>query len=247
MSARSINKRLMKNKVRSFWGRRAYVPLRIPREFFPVPKPTYEGTVLDGTEHINYVGWSRRHDDGTMSVYRIGETSSGGDPRKREDEDLDPGHTHGHRSQHYLHVHCNYKSEDAEDWSWVEASETRGPVETRDELYLDLPVFDSPTRYAGDEGTEDLLEMADRYVAREKWEQDHLYNAKTWNPEFARLFNEPAYWAKTWYFDEDSDPKYYYVIFSVKWFIRSYRQHFCAGANRLLKYLKKTHPRAKIL
>jgi len=77
--------------------------------------------------------------------------------------------------------------------------------------------------------------------------QVQVYHAETWSPEFARLFNEPSFWAKTWYFDEHSDPKYYYVIFSVKWFIKSYRQRFCSGASRLLKHIKNTHPKAKIL
>lgn len=235
MSARSINKRLMKKKVTSFWGRRAYVPLRIPREFFPVPKPTYKGTVLDGAVLEDYLGWTRKHDDGTMSLYHIGEISSGGDPREHHLEDNeDP--------RHLLHVrHDGYW------WNWVKAYEARGVPEKRDIFDIDLPPEDSPVRNAGEEGTEDLLEMVDRYMARQQWEQDHLYHAETWNPEFARLFNEPSFWAKTWYFDEETDPKYYYVIFSVKWFIKSYRDHFCSGANRLLKYLKKTHPKAKIL
>lgn len=235
MSARSIDRTLMKNKNVGMWGRRAYAALRIPREFFPVPKPTYEGTVLDGAEVIDCIGWGRRHDDGTMSVYHIGEVSSGGDPRERPFDDEDP--------RQYLHVRCD----DYGNWNWVEAYEARGVPEKRDILDIDLPVFESPTRHAGEEGTEDLLEMVDRFAARKQWEEDHLYHAETWNPEFARVFDPASFWAKTWYFDEWTDPKYYYVIFSVKWFIKSYRQHFCAGANRLLKYLQKTHPRAKIL
>lgn len=81
MNARAIRKRLMRGRRGSFWGERAYLSVRLPRDVAGQSPPTFipEGFVSDGWEG------SWKSPDGLTTVH-IGKASSNIPPEEIGDE-----------------------------------------------------------------------------------------------------------------------------------------------------------------
>lgn len=220
MNARTVKKLLLRGRNTSFWGRRAYLYLRVPKAVLTVPRPPMPSLGKQGS----FEGyWEEDRGEGVTRHFRISRISSGRDPRK--DDEID----HVPRLPVMEYESTTSDGRTYQSWSWWEAT-----------------WFDA--RDAGPD-SETKLEVLDRgeidderfaaYVEHYQWVRKYVIGSEgaTGNEILDRVHGA-ATWAKTTYhqFDTNGD---LIVIYSVKYFYPYRVRRFSADLANTVNYAKK--------
>jgi hypothetical protein len=199
MNARTVKKLLLRGRNTSFWGRRAYLHLRVPKAVLTVPRPPMPSFGKQGS----FEGyWTEDRGEGVTRHFRISHISSNRDPLK--DDDID----HTPRCPTLEYEGKTSKGEPYQSWSWWEAlwSDVREPAPGSDE---------KPEVLAQGEIDDERFTA---YVTHYQWVKKYVVGSEgeTGNEILDRVHGA-ARWAKTTYhqFDANGD---LIVIYSVKYF-----------------------------
>lgn len=171
-NGRTIYKVLMKGRATVFWGRRAYITVRLPTSVFPVPRPSVN-YCKDWGEQIFSGTWSTRVSPEVMEYRDICRSSSYTPPESAK------------TGIHFLEVNDSY-------YSWWEGTLTRvhGTKGASDWLVETLPesviaqhraVDDWDERYLTGNTEAERGPVLDAFLTAANWAKTH-YTALT--PEF---------------------------------------------------------------
>jgi hypothetical protein len=204
MNARSIHKRLMRGHTRTFFGRRAFITVRIPREVFP-PVPKFDPP---GKPMMWGAAW--RLPDGR--ILAIHDTSAGREPKPEE-------------GKHFYFL----RREGEHYWQWFEATvHTPAARHTPASPALPPEPRPVPTSLPYDEG----LALVTAYKARKEWGDKYLRGMEYCEiPVLQELF-DAANAAKTTY--SQMTERYVYLTYSVKTAYPKRANRFCGDLSRAL-------------
>lgn len=257
-NARTIKKRMMKNRLLSFWGQRSYVTVRLPISLFPPPPPDYPTPLSlypdDPVQSLKAKGWEQGfvgHWHREVPVSQLTE-------RERADwepGDLDnvvlikerwgiskiscgddprkdyPDGGHGIEERHIIFNKEPYTDKNGETYhscAWWEGVFTCVALESLDEKVKREDV----QRFGI------APEIIDQYIARREWEDKYLVGmeGETGIPVLDAFLDAASY-AKTTY--PRIEGSYVYLTYSVKWFYPYYRARFSADLHRAFRVAKK--------
>lgn len=216
MNGRAVKKHLMKNRINSIFGRRAYLALRLPLDVFP-DVPDFDPIRLGLGEKHDFLGGAfvRRDDNGLYHLSEIQEVHSGGDPRKR----------HGPEDPTPFFV-----EEDSCGYQWWEAT-----VEVYDKDPNDFSVikenildtYELPEDIV--KAYKNINDWKDRYLGLAIKQQEEVLRRC---PYFERLFCAVGEAKSSSLHIENG---YAYYIFGVKYFHFEERDGFCANIGQATK------------
>lgn len=221
MNGKSLKKRLMRGKVKSFWGERAYLTVRLPMNLFPKPFPHFKGKHLASC-------WTEVK-DGKLYQYYISNVSSGFDPRKRKE-----GECSKNFSLDIFFLEENDSNQEWKSYSWWEGARL---------------VFDSPDAKGKVIETTNLdKELISAYRSQTLWVVDYLQFGKFDEcPQVLQEFLNASNWAKTFYHSFSKDYKYLYLTYSVKWKVPSYKRRFLNDLAKAMKVAKRSNLYIKVM
>lgn len=223
MNARAIKKRLMRGRVRSFWGRRAFITVRLPLSVIPVelppePHPRDDPEVADPElwESDMFGGWRRDLDasgrpvdildydgDVTIESWSFASVSCGEDPRER------------------LEIADRHVCESHGIFRWVEGKHVRG------HRLAGGPYEITRRRRLSDDLVDAHIAWAD---AQRRYLEGVLGETGS---DVLDAFHAAATWARTTY-PEVCDG-FLYIAYSVKWFYADQKYRFCADLSRAIR------------
>lgn len=222
-NGRTLYKVLMKGRQSVFWGRRAFLTVRLPASVIPVPRPPID-YCKDWGEDLGNI-WVKDLGDGVEEVRHLGEISSGGDPRVDRDEDA---------------AEIHFLTEEKEGvytlFSWWEGTLTVvRPAESDTE---------EPTRETSDLSVEAIT----AHKALRDW--NAMYMDGTVGAERGVVldaFLAASNAAKTHYTAMSEDGQLLYITYSVKWFYKSRARRFCADLKRAFRAAAENNVNAKLI
>lgn len=236
MNARAVKKRVLRMRRVSFWGRRAYVSLRIPMSVYPEPCPVFIVPLDWKPEESLGACWripTLEAASDQRAYVSISKITSGTDPRKNPDKE-----------EAFRFLECRETWTDRagkvhEHWEWWE-----GVIRVGRE-YVDAE---------GNKQWELLkqINLPDDVVAayrREScWHAKYIQRMKSFEGDdrgfFARMW-ETQSWARATYGYVEGN--HVVVTWAVKWFYSETLARFCASLGRLLKVAKREGIPVKLL
>lgn len=220
MNARTIRKNLMRNRRTSFWGRRAFVTVRLPLTLFPplpppFPTPLDQNPTAQGWKE-GYGCWYRRIPAAQLTAeeraawnvgeaetiverWRFGVVMCSTDPRKWAENIGRIADRHVLRSG--LHSY--------DWWEGVHSLSIVGPDDVEQ----------------GEQHRSLAPELIDQYMARRLWEDKWVSGMEgATDQPVVDAFLSAANYAKTTYHRIAGE--YVYLTYSVKWFYPRYKLRF---------------------
>ena len=231
---KGIYRKLMGGKTTVFWGRRAFITLRIPESDYPVPYPILEPWILARLGDKGDFAYTKKNDDGTVTQVHVSELHCRNDPRIRKDS----------RDRVILFPELRYKYSDGdESWVFWEALAFTGAINEHGFVPRDgAQIADCETP-----GFEWLKDYASYRRDASNWHRDNE-EVCPWKFEIEascpilRAYNEAKFWSKTTYFQIHGG--YYYLTFSVK---THYARDFSRAFSRLFRNLRNHGIKAKTI
>lgn len=204
-NGRTLYKVLMKGRRNSFWGRRAFLTVRLPLSILPVPCPSKDYAKGWG-EEVADGHWRTESEDGGVCIHNISEVSSTSNPKDLfSEEELE--------QIHYITSRNEYGYE---SFSWWEGEKS---------------ILDGSGQIVE---TEPLpIEAIDAHRAWVFWANSYLHgeNDVERGPAL-EAFLQASHRAKTHYASFSEDGKYLYFTYSVKPFLRERTKRFCSDLKR---------------
>lgn len=249
MNARALKRRLMKGMMPTFWGRRAFLTVRIPVAVFsdipsdyPTPAtlaPSLQSTAEERGWRENFLGhWSRVMRISELTPEERSELSpaegdewvherwsiylnSGPDPRVTFQGELPDRHVS------FL-CSCPVNSGNViSTYTWWEGAYR---VETTSEQHTPLTCFKGEEYWISPE-------IIDQFIARNKWESANFYGHEGPTTSLVDCFLSAGAAAQAVHARPGSN--FVYITYSVMSSYRSQKLRFCAAMKKALKVSRK--------
>lgn len=261
MNARSIKKRVMKNRRLTFWGRRSLVTVRLPLALFPPPPPDYPTpsslypgraqTAEEGGWKETFRGhWFRTvpisslpaeeqadfdpgdEDQWVQESWSISQLHGGPDPRLAY-----PDGKHGMADRHIIVTD-----------TWEDANGvTRNSFKWWEGVFLSQVTPEKNSVLSRDKSQDFAIdpEIIDQFIARREWEDKYLVGMDgDTGHEVIDSFLAAAEHAKTTY--HRVTDRFVYLTYSIKWFYMDEKLRFCADLKHAFDVARKNGIQVKV-
>lgn len=241
MNGKTAKKLLMRGRDSVFWGRRAFLTVRLPLSLVPEPVPPR--VPVDRVGESTGMGgyWKRSDENGHTVLTAISHPSSGGDPQRFIDR--------GEIKVPVYHVnHESYEYDETDDDGKVIGKETSHHYDWWEIHEYVFDNYDTPEQKQIEDraGSADLVDM---YRARKQWIEKYTQGRGGEGTGIPVLdgFLVAAYWAKTTYESVDEARGWFYITYSVKWFYSHRKRGFARDLSRAMKRAKKAGVLARVV